>query len=375
MSWTAALTALGADADAAFDRLRTRLESRLGDRRPLQIVAHRGYGTGDGIHLHGRVLRNLLPAAPTDRDSYWTNLLATYRRYETDEAVGVEVEIGVGDHLTTAVTDGEGYFAVTLRPPVDLTPGWHAYRCRIPAADPASRPVAVTGDFLLVGRAARMGIISDIDDTVLVTNATDLLAAARLTFLGNAMTRLPFPGVAALYRAFAAGGGGPTGTAENPVFYLSSSAWNLYDLLVDFLEFNGLPRGPLFLQDYGLERQKLIVADHKVYKLARLRTIFETFPWLNFVLVGDSGQKDPELYAQAVADYGARIRAVYIRDVTDPARDKDVQDLAESITAAGVPMVLARDSVAMARHAASLGWLNEDDVAAVQAAANGAMVE
>jgi phosphatidate phosphatase APP1 len=114
-----------------------------------------------------------------------------------------------------------------------------------------------------------------------------------------------------------------------------------------------------------------MVEDHQRYKLARIRAILQTFPSLDFVLLGDSGQQDPELYAQAVADYGARIRAVFIRDVTEQVRDDKVLALAEESVAAGVPMVLAPDSPTMARHALSLGLLTPEDAVAVQAAVNG----
>ena len=104
---------------------------------------------------------------------------------------------------------------------------------------PGWRPLANRTEVLIPDASAAVGIISDIDDTVLQSSITDWKTAAQLTFLGNARTRKPLLGVAKLYAALQAG--------VNPLFYVSSSPWNLYDLLEDFMRLNEIPPGPIFL--------------------------------------------------------------------------------------------------------------------------------
>jgi phosphatidate phosphatase APP1 len=86
---------------------------------------------------------------------------------------------------------------------------------------------------------------SGIDDTVIRTDTTIMVRMFRATFLENARTRLPFPGVAALNRALQRGA---DGTTLNPLFYVSSSPWNMYDNLEEFLAIQHIPAGPLLLR-------------------------------------------------------------------------------------------------------------------------------
>jgi len=214
---------------------------------------------------------------------------------------------------------------------------------------------------------ARIGIISDIDDTVLHSSITDWKVAAQLTFLHNARTRKPLPGVAALYRALQADAGGQP---HNPLFYVSSSPWNLYDLLEDFMELNAIPFGPIFLRDIGLDTGKFIKTPGHGHKLEHARRLIQRFPDLRWVLLGDSGQADAELYAQAAQEFGPRIAAIYIRDVdpdTDSPLDTGVDGYIERVAGTRVPMLRARDSQAIAEHAAGLGLLSPDLLPAIAA--------
>jgi phosphatidate phosphatase APP1 len=200
---------------------------------------------------------------------------------------------------------------------------------------------------------AEFGIISDIDDTVIRTDALDLLAMARNVYLHNAHTRLPFEGVAALYRALQAG----TQGGYNPIYYVSSSPWNLYDLLIDFFDIRGIPLGPLFLADWGFSTDTLLTPAHRVHKLPAIQNLLETHPRLPFLLIGDSGQQDPEIYLEVARRNPGRIPVVYIRDVTSAKRDAEVHAIAEEVRRAGSEMVLVKDSAAAAEHAAARGLI------------------
>jgi len=98
--------------------------------------------------------------------------------------------------------------------------------------------------------------------------------------------------------------------------------------------------------------------------------ILDTYPTLPFLLIGDSGQEDPEIYREVVARYPRRILAVYIRDVTRAvvARGAAIAALAEQVRADGSELILADDSLAVARHASANGWIADQELAEVQAA-------
>jgi phosphatidate phosphatase APP1 len=160
--------------------------------------------------------------------------------------------------------------------------------------------------------------------------------------------------VAALYRAFQ---GGIGGAEANPIFYVSGSPWNLHDLIAEVFEIHGIPEGPIRLRDFGTSREALFWKDTAEHKLDEIRAIFDRYPSLPFVLVGDSGEKDPEVYRTIVGEYPERVLAVYIRNVTSAGRERAIERLAAEVRAAGSELVLARDSRLAAEHAASRGLI------------------
>ena len=350
---------LTADAtDDLVDRARQKLSERLGTNRPRCICAYRGYATRDRALISGRVLANRTAGDLRDNASLWRNLLDTYRRFETDEVPNVPVTVRFENAEQTVRTDDEGFYHAEL-PWTEVTAGlWLSAEARCP-----TEAGEITGrhEVLAPGPDTEFGVISDLDDTVIETNVSSILMAAKLTLIGNAKTRKPLEGVSALYRAFQ---DGRAGRAVNPIFYVSSSPWNLHDLLCDFMELNEIPKGPLFLRDLGLDEGKFIQPSGHRDKLERALRIMTDFGELSFVLVGDSSQHDAAIYAEAAVLHPDRIKAIYIRDV-DPRsatkRDEHVREHIKTAVSHGVPMLLAPDSRAMAEHATQLGLIRASE--------------
>ena len=327
----------------------------------MLLLPYRSYGTATRLYFIGRVLDEAPLPPPAERGSVWRGIKTMWQRLETDEVPGATVEIGLEGHVTRVETDDEGYFRINLTPatPLPWNDGWHPVPLRLVGLP---KGVALTGDDAITATAtvlvpppdAEFGIISDIDDTIVETGATSLPRMFRNTFLRTYRKRLPFAGVAEFYRALQLG---LNGKRNNPVFYVSSSPWNLYDLLDDYMTFHGLPAGPLLLRDFGIARANLREG-HLDHKLREITQVFETYPTLTFVLIGDSGQRDPVIYREVVRRFPSRVRAIYIRDVEtgqDSKRDAIVTTLAAEIRAEGVPMLLVADTAAAAAHAVTLG--------------------
>jgi phosphatidate phosphatase APP1 len=183
------------------------------------------------------------------------------------------------------------------------------------------------------------------------TTATNLLAMSRNVFLNNAHTRLPFAGVSEFYKALQLG---RNGKRNNPFFYVSSSPWNLYDLLIDFLDLNKIPAGPLLLRDFGLQGDKLVSSGHMGHKFKEIENILLAYPQLNFVLIGDSGQEDPKIYHTVVEKYPDRILAIYIRDVQLADREKIAVDISKTLASDKVEMLVMDNTIEAAEHAARI---------------------
>ncbi|CAN5489955.1 DUF2183 domain-containing protein [soil metagenome] len=329
----------------------------------MHIAAYRGYATATHVFLSGRVLANRSPRELRGDERFWRSIANTYRRFQTDEVPDIAVNVRVGDREQTLRTDAEGYYHLELSHEVvhgalEMTA---VARCRV-----QDHEISATHQIFAPEEAAEFGIISDLDDTVIETNVTRLFTAAKLIFGGNAKTRKPLEGVAALYASLQ---NGRALRPVNPLFYVSTSPWNLYDLLCDFMELNEIPRGPLFLRDWGRDSFKPKRTPGHRMKLERTLKLLADFPTLPFVLIGDSGQQDAGIYAEAAALHPTRIKAIYIRDVdptTATRRDNAVCEHMKRAAQHNVPMLLVTDSNTIATHAAEIGLIASREKADVR---------
>ncbi|MBN1203783.1 MAG: DUF2183 domain-containing protein [Myxococcaceae bacterium] len=351
-------------ADAAWDRWSRRVRRRLGLARPLRILPYRGYGTPERALIRARVLEDRHARPPHLRRTLVGSAIASYQRYATREIPGARVEVRWGDKCWEGTTDDEGFLELWVAPPAGVAPGWSAVELRLLAPEPEGAAV-VSASVLVAGASAEVGVISDIDDTVIVTGVTNPLKRVWALFLTEHRTRLPFEGVDAFYAALREG---RSGRAENPVFYVSSSPWNLYEHLDEFLGVNRIPVGPLLLRDWGLSRQGFAPGGGHGHKLEKIRGVLGTLEQLPFILIGDSGQEDAEHYRTIVRECPGRIRCVYIRNVSSSAgRAAELERIAEEVREAGSELVAVDDTVTAARHAARRGWIRWEEVPRVEA--------
>jgi phosphatidate phosphatase APP1 len=336
--------------EEAVDEARRDLWRATGRHQPRYIAAYQGWADAGTVRCSGRVLANRPAGGPLDDHGWWDNLVNTWRRWESDEVAGAPVTLRFQDHEQTMVADEEGYYHAEFPAPQTAHDSLLWLTVSATSAGPDGE-LRATHDIMVPPADAAFGIISDLDDTVIHTGITSLLLAAKLTFLENAKTRKPLEGVASLYQALQRG---HARQAVNPLFYISSSPWNLHDLLVDFLRLNEIPPGPLLLRDVGLDRTKLIKEQGHGHKEAKALRLLDAYPDLPFVLIGDSGQDDPAIYAAVAEQRPGRIRAIYIRDIdpeTDSLLDTAVHRAVDRAAAVNVPMILAHDSLMIAEHA------------------------
>ncbi len=357
---------LGRRAEAAFDAARFRVKVRLGRLERIEVLPYRGHGNDSEVFLKGRVLEESGVTPSTHTDNVLRNLKNMARRFFSSEAPHAVVRASFQGREVETTADEEGFFDVRLDVRDALPKGfeWHPVPLELvsPLA-PGQRGERSKG-WVLVPEEPRAGfaVISDVDDTVMLSKAASVVRMAWIAALGNAYSRLPFSGVGAFYEALRRGG---DGTSRNPIFYVSSSPWNIYDFLTDFMDVHGLPPGPIFLKDWS----PTVLGKHGDHKLALIRTLLETYPNLPFILLGDSGQEDPEIYAEAAAENPDRIKAIYIRDVTGGERAKEIERISSKLAPSDVPMRLVKDSATAAEHALSLGLVSPEGVREVFAAA------
>ncbi len=320
-------------------RVATRLEAALGRGRAAReagaIAPYIGYVTPEHLIVRGRVLADQRDTNLREGQGLWRNLRQMVGLFITSEVANVTVSAdGV-----TAVTDDEGYFTLLL--PRDDVTGWRnvtvtagqaSVDCPVMVADPS----------------ASIGVISDIDDTMMQTGAYSLWRNLWTSLTGNAATRVVFADAVALMARLSDEG-------RNPVHYVSSSPWNFHGFLAEVLERNGLPRGPMFLRDYGISETQFITGTHGDHKGSAIDVVLAALPDLPFVLIGDTGQHDAEVYLAAAKRHAGRIQRVILR-VPAQGTDTDDQQYIDALRALGVTVDFGPDySDALARGEAAGG--------------------
>ena len=333
--------------------------------RDVELKGYRGYGSREEVFLIGRVFTQPRIGDNDGRHKFFGAMIALAQRLRRRGIADAVVEASFSGSQQQVRTDRDGYFRVHLRPsvppPRDIL--WHTMELELLA------PISVRADAILfippVG--ARCVVISDIDDTVMHTGVGNKALMLWRLFMQRAENRVAFPGVAMLLQAFH---DGASGTEHNPMLYVSRAPWSIYEVLDGFFRQHDIPVGPvLFLREWGMTLQHPLPRRGKAHKLELIRRMLALYHDLPFVLIGDSGQRDPEIYAQVVREQPGRVLAIYIRNVTSAtARHHAIAQLAAEVAEAGSSLILAHDSSAMAVHAAERGLITSAAMENVRAA-------
>jgi phosphatidate phosphatase APP1 len=308
----------------------------------MQVVAYRGWAAGGKAVVLGRVIEEPRGLPRRLRDA--SRLVrVTLERFATRGVPRAVASVSLGSETRDATADEGGFLDVSLA----AGPG----PARIQRGDRAA-----LGDIHFTSDGARLGVVSDIDDTVLETELTHPWRRAMQLVYSEQRMRPAFDGIVALYRAFAEPG--------NPIFYVSNAPWTLYDHVVELLDHHDMVKGPLLLRDRGLERRA-----GEPHKRTALRRLLDDHPGLTFVLLGDSTRQDPLRYVEVAESHPGRVAAIYIRRLRGLLAGRaDPTALAARARAAKAELVIAGDTVTMARHAASLGLVAPSEVGEVREA-------
>jgi len=337
----------------AFGRWFDRAADWFDKEDSLLIMPYRGYANANRLMMKGRVLENE-NLFNGKSESEIQNIIESLKRFDTDELSDAKVSIQVNDQSFETITDEEGYFLIDTpwqAPPRKKENRWLTTRLELPdERDEDGEPITVEGEVYLPSVNADYGVISDIDDTVLQTHVTSRFRLKMLhaTFMQNAHQRLPMEGVVELFNAFVRGG---DGKQENPIFYVSSSPWNIYDLLAQFMELQQLPKGPILLRDYGI-RPSGAFHNHKMETISH---ILNTYPELPFIMLGDTASRDADFYLELAQQFPGRIKAVYIRQTRNTKNARRMARLIEEHS--HIDAILVHSSEEIIEHAQEKGIL------------------
>ena len=298
---------------------------------PLQIIAFHSYGSNRHFYIRGRALED---DSINLEDKGWFKLLVNaFKRFESDEVKNVEINFRLpNDKVLKAKTDEHGYFKCEeyLDDLTTLTneEGWLpvvASYSDVSIKRNIINSNRFPAEILIPANDSEFGVISDIDDTILHTGVVSRLKWRVLfnTFFKGAFSRTPLEGTAKFYHMLHRG---KSGEKANPIFYVSHSPWNMYRYLEYFLKKNDFPKGPILLRSMNAIFKKKS-QDEKPQKQKEIIHILNAYPDFKFILLGDCGEYDADIYIEIANTYPNRILTIYLRSVNHKKKMLRVKDL------------------------------------------------
>ena len=326
---------------------------------PLQIITFRSYGTTNHLYVKGRALED--ENIDLSKKGFFNLLWNTYKRFDTDLIKNAQLILTLPDgRKIKTKSDDQGYFLIdeTIENISQLVDdnGWLKYEISFADNFPNRRIQKnnkFIGEVMITSETAKYGVISDIDDTILHTGLTSQFKwqVAKNTVFKRAEKRIPLEGAADFYEKLK---NGKLGKDCNPIFYVSHSPWNLYLYLEFFLQKNNFPKGPILLRDFVNPFAKKYKPE-KPQKQREIINILKTYPKLPFILIGDSGEHDPDIYIEIAEAHPERILAIYMRSVNHEQKMIRVKGLFEKYET--VPVLLVEKSEAAIEHARKQGFI------------------
>ena len=299
----------------------SKFKRKIGKLDLIRLELFLAFGNDREVFIKGRVIEAYKQSRPSEKKNALQNILASIRRYDGSSIPDARVRLAYQGMEEILVSNEEGLFEKRLFLKAPLNGDADSAALTLLEEDgikAEERTIEV--EISRISEHHPFGIISDIDDTVIISHATSLGKKLWLSVSKNAYTRRPFPGVSDFYDLL-------TNQGQHPVFYVSSSDWNLFDLIQDFLHYRDIPKGPLLLKDPHVNLRNIWKSgggnhDHKLEKILMLMSLF---PTMKFILIGDNGQHDPELYIEVIEKYPGRIKAVYIRRIKKVDEERENQ--------------------------------------------------
>lgn len=329
----------------------------FGKKDKLQIITFQSYGTDSHLYVRGRALED--ENIDLAHKGLFRLLWNSFKRFETDEVKHAKIRLTIPDNrVFYTTTDSHGYYKFDVQTSnlLQLTnsEGWLPIELAFEETDlkhKISLGNRFPGEVLIPSKEVDFGVISDIDDTILHTGVVSLLKWKVVvnTFFKNAGKRVPLQGAAQFYHQLHRG---RSDSKANPIFYVSHSPWNLYRYLDFFLTENNFPKGPILLRSMASFRPG---TSKKPHKQSEILDILNTYPKMKFILIGDSGEKDADIYKEVAEKYPNRILAIYLRSVKHRKKIRRIQGIIDGFKT--TPMLLVKSSDQAIAHARESGFI------------------
>ncbi len=286
----------------------------------LDLKLYRGYVNEKELVVFGHIFKSWAPDKyRLDRKGI-RHAVSVIHMFRIKPLDNVEVKLRFKDVEVTTKTLVDGYFRFTIPYTERLESGWHPYEVSCKIFDYG----VVENSEILKPYESKLGVISDIDDTFLVSHSGNFFKKLYVMLLKNINKRKVFDDVVSHYQALSKAG--QEKKASNSFFYVSSSEWNLYEFIDSFVRLHKLPKAVIKLKKIktGISDFLFTGRGSHDHKFEKIKDIIMFYSNLDYVLLGDDSQKDPYLYERIVKIFPQNIKAIYIRQTSKRKKQKTV---------------------------------------------------
>lgn len=317
----------------------------------LDLKLYRGYVNKDELIVFGHVFRSWSPDHYRMDRKGIRHAVSIIHMFRIKPLKNVTVTLKFKNIEVSTKTLEDGYFRFAIPYSEHLEPGWHTYQVVCKLYDFG----IIECSELLKPYESKVGVISDIDDTFLVSHSGNFFMKLYVLLLKNINKRKVFDDVVHHYQALSRAGQ-ENDEVSNSFFYVSSSEWNLYEFIDSFARMHELPKAVIKLKKIktGISDFLFTGRGSHDHKFEKIKDIISFYPKLQYVLLGDDSQKDPYLYERIVKIFPQNIKAIYIRQ-TSRKKKHQVKDVLKNIESMNVATCYFRNSSKAIAHSEKIG--------------------
>lgn len=324
----------------------------------LDLKLYRGYVNEEQLTVSGHLFQSWAPDKyKLDRKGI-RHAFSIFHMFRIEPLINKEVQLLFKGVNVVTRTMEDGYFRFSIPFKEDLSSGWHTYQVIYNVTG-----IGITDtQELLKPFPGKLGIISDIDDTFLISHSNTFFKKLYVMLSKNINKRKPFEDVVRHYK-FLSRAGRTGNVGFNSFFYVSSSEWNLYSFIVEFTRLHELPKAVIKLKKIKtrlLDFLKSGRGDHD-HKFVKIKDIINFYPNLQYVLLGDDSQQDPFIYERICKLFPLNIRAVYIRQ-TGRGVHKEVDEALQNMSEMGVAACYFKHSEKAIAHSRKIGLIHPESI-------------
>ncbi|QGK75438.1 App1 family protein [Flavobacterium sp. SLB02] len=315
------------------------------------LQLYRGYANEEELIVMGHVFKRTYDYDFQKKNLKNARSIINQFRIKTLENFDIYLKCGNQEIHTKTLDDGYFKFCIPLETQTNF--GWMEYEVSI---KDENETITEKGSFIRPHKG-KLGIISDIDDTFLISHTQNFFKKIYILLFKNVNDRKVFTDVVPHYQALSSAGRNNK-EEENAFFYVSSSEWNLYRFIVKFTKIHNLPRAVILLKDIrrGITDFFMSGRGNHDHKFDKIKHVLEFYPNLKYVLLGDDSQHDPVLYERICKIFPVTVKAVYIRQ-TGKHQKESTKKIMKNLEALEVSVCYYKNSSEAIMHSKSIGLI------------------